>query len=213
VLGSLSPAARALVELQYAFFDHVTNVSGRLKEEVADKAQRRAKIREFLRDLQAEAERDAYYARDRVLRQVRAPRSEQESAAPSPNARGLLTLAPRIIPSIACVSGARARRRAGAGAGASGDASASASSSAGASAGASAGGGCVCGICICVRTGPGLEVGRSFRLCTGGRSRGRTCGDGAGHGAAICRGRATACATSAAGAGNRTRAFFRRIRG
>ena len=79
VLGSLSPAARALVELQYAFFDHVTNVSGRLKEEVADKAQRRAKIREFLRDLQAEAERDAYYARDRVLRQVRG--SEERAGA------------------------------------------------------------------------------------------------------------------------------------
>ena len=95
VLGSLSPAARALVELQYAFFDHVTNVSGRLKEEVADKAQRRAKIREFLRDLQAEAERDAYYARDRVLRQVRGAgkgaRFRCSSAqAPSPHVPSLL---------------------------------------------------------------------------------------------------------------------------
>lgn len=56
---------------QYSFWDSITNVSGRLKTEVSDRSLRGPKIRDFLRDLAKEAERDAFYARDHALQQVR----------------------------------------------------------------------------------------------------------------------------------------------
>ena len=70
VLATLNPLARASVDLRYAFWDQVTNISGRLKTEVPNKSQRRAKVREFLRDLQTESERDYFYARDRLHRKA-----------------------------------------------------------------------------------------------------------------------------------------------
>ena len=88
VFAAFSPSAREVMELQLAFWDQVTNISGRLKTEVADKSQRRVKIREFLRDLQTEARRDLFYARDRVRRNLAALEASQASAAKT---AGLLT--------------------------------------------------------------------------------------------------------------------------
>ena len=78
LLSAMSGAARyahALLPLspplpQYSFWDSITNISGRLKTEVSDRSLRGPKIRDFLRDLAKEAERDAFYARDHALQQV-----------------------------------------------------------------------------------------------------------------------------------------------
>jgi hypothetical protein len=70
VLSTLTPLARTSIDVHYAFWDQVTNISGRLKTEVPNKLQRRTKVREFLRDLQTESERDYFYARDRLHRKV-----------------------------------------------------------------------------------------------------------------------------------------------
>ena len=59
ILTSLPPTSRGLVLLNSAFWEGVTNVSARLKTEVLDKTARKAKAKDFLRDLRTMAERDA----------------------------------------------------------------------------------------------------------------------------------------------------------
>lgn len=84
IVATFPATAKAMFELQYSFWDHITNISGRLKTEVADKSQRRPKIKEFLKDLQREAERDHYYAKGRIFRAVK-QELKQQMASPTPD--------------------------------------------------------------------------------------------------------------------------------
>jgi hypothetical protein len=70
IISTFPPTARSLFELQYSFWDSVTNISGRLKTEVADASQRRGKIKQFLKDLQHAAERDAIAMRHKLYRKA-----------------------------------------------------------------------------------------------------------------------------------------------
>jgi hypothetical protein len=63
---------------QYSFWDSITNISGRLKTEVSDRSLRLSAIRDFLRELRAEAERDAFYARTHALERAAAELRLQE---------------------------------------------------------------------------------------------------------------------------------------
>jgi hypothetical protein len=93
VLATLSPLARTSVDLRYAFWDQVTNISGRLKTEVPNKSQRRIKVREFLRDLQTESERDFFYARDRLHKKI----SNEEKKRPLRLAGAVRVLGGRFV--------------------------------------------------------------------------------------------------------------------
>lgn len=59
ILASFSGPSRRLFDVEYTFFDKITDISGILKRDVRDPVLRKAKIKEALRDIRIQADLDS----------------------------------------------------------------------------------------------------------------------------------------------------------